>query len=32
LTRYVDPFIGTGGNGHTFPGATMPFGMFAAKP
>jgi hypothetical protein len=24
---YVDPFIGTGGHGHTFPGATVPFGM-----
>lgn len=21
---YVDPFIGTGGHGHTFPGATAP--------
>jgi putative alpha-1,2-mannosidase len=27
LTRHVDPFIGTGGHGHTYPGATMPFGM-----
>src|SRR5882672_1718686 len=26
-TKYVDPFIGTGGHGHTFPGATVPFGM-----
>ena len=32
LTRYVDPFIGTGGNGHTFPGATMPFGMMQLSP
>jgi predicted alpha-1,2-mannosidase len=32
LTRYVDPFIGTGGNGHTFPGATMPFGMVQLSP
>lgn len=23
----VDPRIGTGGDGHTFPGATVPFGM-----
>ena len=23
LTRYVDPFIGTGGHGHTYPGATL---------
>lgn len=27
LTSYVDPFIGTGGHGHTYPGATVPFGM-----
>ena len=26
-TRYVNPFVGTGGHGHTFPGATVPFGM-----
>ena len=25
--NYVDPFIGTGGHGHTYPGATAPFGM-----
>jgi putative alpha-1,2-mannosidase len=25
LCRYVDPLIGTGGHGHTFPGATVPF-------
>ena len=24
---YVNPFIGTGGHGHTFPGASMPMGM-----
>ena len=24
---YVDPFIGTGYHGHTYPGATTPFGM-----
>ena len=23
---YVDPFIGTGFHGHTYPGATVPFG------
>ena len=28
----VDPFIGTGGHGHTFPGATMPFGMMQFSP
>lgn len=27
LCKYVNPFIGTGGHGHTFPGATAPFGM-----
>ena len=26
-THYVNPFIGTGWHGHTFPGAVMPFGM-----
>lgn len=31
-TRYVDPFIGTGGHGHTFPGATMPFGFVQLSP
>ena len=31
-TRFVDPFIGTGGHGHTFPGATMPFGMVQLSP
>ena len=28
----VDPFIGTGGHGHTFPGATVPFGMMQLSP
>lgn len=28
----VDPFIGTGGEGHTFPGATVPFGMVQLGP
>ncbi|HUQ97204.1 MAG TPA: GH92 family glycosyl hydrolase, partial [Chitinophagaceae bacterium] len=32
LTRYVDPFIGTGGHGHTYPGATVPFGMVQLSP
>lgn len=32
LTRFVDPFIGTGGHGHTFPGATIPFGMVQLSP
>ena len=30
--RSVDPFIGTGGHGHTFPGATFPFGMVQISP
>ncbi|WP_242116965.1 GH92 family glycosyl hydrolase [Aestuariivivens sediminicola] len=29
---YVDPFIGTGGHGHTYPGATVPFGMLQVTP
>ncbi len=29
---HVDPFIGTGGHGHTYPGATMPFGMVQPSP
>ena len=32
LTRYVNPFIGTDGTGHVFPGATRPFGMVAPSP
>ncbi len=32
LTDYVNPFIGTGGHGHTFPGATVPFGMVQLSP
>src|SRR5438105_3651843 len=31
-TKHVDPFIGTGGHGHTFPGATLPFGMVQLSP
>ncbi|MGQ0542657.1 MAG: GH92 family glycosyl hydrolase, partial [Blastocatellia bacterium] len=31
-TRWVNPFIGTGGHGHTFPGATLPFGMVQLSP
>ncbi|OHX64291.1 GH92 family glycosyl hydrolase [Flammeovirga pacifica] len=29
---YVDPMIGTNGIGHTFPGATTPFGMVQLSP
>ncbi len=32
ITDYVDPFIGTGGHGHTFPGAVLPFGMVQLSP
>lgn len=28
----VDPFIGTGGHGHTYPGAVFPFGMVQLSP
>lgn len=28
----VDPFIGSGGEGHTFPGAVVPFGMIQVSP
>ncbi|HYG52402.1 MAG TPA: GH92 family glycosyl hydrolase, partial [Flavobacteriales bacterium] len=30
--QYVNPFIGTGGHGHTFPGAAVPFGMVQLSP
>src|SRR5580704_3486455 len=29
---WVDPFIGNGPDGHTFPGATAPFGMMQLSP
>ncbi len=32
LTSYVNTFVGTGGHGHTYPGATMPFGMMQLSP
>jgi predicted alpha-1,2-mannosidase len=32
LTEFVDPFIGTGGHGHTYPGASLPFGMVQLSP
>jgi predicted alpha-1,2-mannosidase len=32
LTKYVEPFLGTGGHGHTYPGATVPFGMVQLSP
>lgn len=30
--EYVDPFIGTGFHGHTYPGATVPFGAVQLSP
>lgn len=30
--KYVNPFIGAADNGHTFPGATVPFGMIQVSP
>lgn len=32
FAKYVNPFIGTGGHGHTFPGATVPFGLVQLSP
>ncbi len=32
LTSYVNPFVGTDGHGHTFPGAIVPFGMIQPSP
>lgn len=32
LTRWVDPKIGTGGHGHVFVGANVPFGMVQLGP
>ncbi|MBD3869725.1 MAG: endonuclease/exonuclease/phosphatase family protein, partial [Acidobacteria bacterium] len=32
LATYIDPFVGTGGHGHTFPGPTLPFGMVQLSP
>lgn len=31
-TQYVNPFIGTEKMGHTYPGATVPFGMVQLSP
>ena len=30
--QYVNPFIGTADNGHTFPGAATPFGLIQVSP
>ena len=32
LTDFVDPFIGTGDHGHTYPGAAYPFGQIQLSP
>jgi len=32
FARFVNPFVGTAGHGHTFPGATVPFGMVQLSP
>jgi len=31
-TKYVNPFIGTAGHGHTFPGPTRPFSLVQLSP
>lgn len=31
-TIFVDPMIGTGGHGHVYPGASVPFGMIQLSP
>lgn len=31
-SQYVNPFIGTGGHGHTYPGAVLPHGMVQLSP
>ncbi|MCK5458126.1 MAG: glycoside hydrolase family 92 protein, partial [Melioribacteraceae bacterium] len=31
-TKLVNPFVGTGEHGHTYPGATTPFGMVQLSP
>ena len=32
VAGFVDPFIGTDYHGHTYPGATVPFGMLQVSP
>jgi len=32
VIEYVNPFIGTASHGHTYPGATLPFGMVQLSP
>lgn len=32
FTQFVNPFVGTGAHGHTYPGAVVPFGMIQLGP
>ena len=32
ILDYADPFVGTGGHGHTYPGVCQPFGMIQPSP
>lgn len=32
ITEYVNPFVGTAGHGHCYPGATVPFGGIQLSP
>ena len=32
LTQYVNQYVGTGGHGHTFMGANVPFGLVQLGP
>ena len=32
FTKYVNPLVGTGAHGHTFPGALVPFGAVQVSP
>ena len=32
FTRFVNPFMGTGDHGHTYPGAVLPHGMVQLSP
>lgn len=32
ILNYVNPFVGTDEHGHTYPGATLPFGMVQVSP
>ncbi|HJR61581.1 MAG TPA: GH92 family glycosyl hydrolase [Vicinamibacterales bacterium] len=32
LTSHVNPLVGTGGHGHTYPGPSLPFGMIQPGP